>query len=346
MSTVDPSGTASYVDGLFGVSSTRSEARVVIIPVPWEVTTSYGGGTSHGPLAILKASTQVDLFDLELGNAYTDGFHLLEIPPSLQELNDVLKERALSVRQALEENATLPKNMQNTLDEINAGCAHMVEWVHTQAKAILSNGQIPAVLGGDHSSPQGNMRAVCEFTKGNVGILHFDAHADLRFQYQGFTYSHASIMNNVMNSSWRPKHLVQVGIRDFSAEEHQLSQKREDIRTFFDSELSDALFSGTSWAALCEQIVEELPEQIYISFDIDGLDPGYCPNTGTPVPGGLSFTQANYLIKTAVKNGRQIVGFDLNEVAPGTDDSEWDANVGARMLYKLCGWAAQSQPKR
>src|SRR5262249_59464059 len=97
--------------------------------------------------------------------------------------------------------------------------------------------------------------------------------------------------------------------------------------------------------SMCEEIVRDLPERIYVSFDIDGLDPRLCPHTGTPVPGGLSFTEATYLLRLAVESGRRIVGFDLNEVAPGPDGDEWDANVGARLLYKMSAWTLASQGK-
>lgn len=341
MSNFDPSGTASYTVGLFGIPSDRATARVVLIPVPWEVTTSYGSGAAMGPEAVWKASPQIDLFDLEVGTAYESGYHLLEIPTELKELNDLFKPKALEVRAALEDEGQLSPALQKQLAEINSACARMSEWVYTQAKQILQNGQIPAVLGGDHSSPEGNIRAVSEATKGEVGVLHIDAHADLREQYQGFERSHASIMNNVMNAPWKPKHLVQVAIRDFSREEYAQIESRKDITTFFDVHLKRELFEGRSWAQLCQEMIAPLPKQVYVSFDIDGLSPEYCPHTGTPVPGGLTFDQANYLFRTLVQSGRRIAGFDLNEVAPGGSD-EWDGNVGARLLYKMCGWTVVS----
>lgn len=346
MSEIDVSVTASYKNGLFGVASTAETAKIVIIPVPWEVTTSYGSGAALGPECVWKASPQVDLFDLEVGNSYQQGYHLLQIPTAIQELNDRLKPKALAVRDALESERQLGTDMEKTLREINAGCAEMSAWVHHKSVEILKRGQIPAVLGGDHSSPEGCMRAVSEFYAGDVGILHFDAHADLRFQYQGFERSHASIMNNVMLATWKPRKLVQVGIRDFCEEEYRLISTNESIETYFDANLKRSLFEGESWSSICQRIVSGLPENVYVSFDIDGLSPEYCPHTGTPVPGGLSFDQALYLLRSLKESGRRIVGFDLNEVAPSSDEGdEWDGNVGARLLYKLCGWTVLSQPR-
>jgi agmatinase len=346
MSNFDPSGTASHTIGIFGVPTKVETAKIVIIPVPWEVTTSYGSGTSRGPLCVWKASPQIDLFDLELKNSFEQGYHLLEIPEDLLQLNDKLKAKALALREHLENNPELSAELKKSLDEINAGCARMSDWVHAQSTQILKRGQIPAVLGGDHSSPEGNIRAVSEMHKGKFGVLHIDAHADLRVRYQGFERSHASIMNNVMTAAWKPEKLVQVAIRDFSSEEFSLIRERHDIETFFDLYLKRDQFEGKTWAETCANIVDTLPRQVYVSFDIDGLSPEYCPSTGTPVPGGLTFDQANYLLATLVQSGRRIVGFDLNEVAQSPDESnEWDGNVGARLLYKMCGWTVLSQPK-
>jgi len=137
--------------------------------------------------------------------------------------------------------------------------------------------------------------------------------------------------------------LVQVGIRDLSEEEQDRIQSSGGrIVAFYDPELAEARFAGESWAAQCARIVAKLPKLVYVSFDIDGLDPALCPHTGTKVPGGLSFQMATSLIAAVVKSGRRLVGFDLTEVAPAPDGSEWDENVGARILYKLIGWSLAS----
>src|SRR5207253_8065017 len=152
-----------------------------------------------------------------------------------------------------------------------------------------------------------------------------------------------SIMYNVMTGDKRPEKLVQVGIRDFCEEEFDFIQSRKDIRTFFDMELKRRLLSGESWAQVCQDILKELPKKVYISFDIDGLDPAFCPSTSTPVPGGLSIDQIFFLFNEIHRSGRQVVAFDLNEVSTGgQEEAEWDGNVGARVLYKLCDWLVKS----
>jgi agmatinase len=137
--------------------------------------------------------------------------------------------------------------------------------------------------------------------------------------------------------------LVQVGIRDLSEEELEtIDSSNGRIEAFFDVDLKRAQRRGDSWDAIAKKIVATLPSSVYVSFDVDGLDPALCPHTGTPVPGGLQFHEATAILEEVARSGRTIVGFDLNEVSPGEDD-DWDANVGARLLYKLIGWTLVSQ---
>jgi agmatinase len=163
---------------------------------------------------------------------------------------------------------------------------------------------------------------------------------DLRKAYQGFSYSHASIMYNALKLPGVAR-LVQVGIRDYCDEELEVVKRAMGrVVTYFDDDIKAQLYEGKTWSAICERIVADLPENVYISFDIDGLNPMLCPNTGTPVPGGLDFNMVTYLLKKLVTTGHKIISFDLNEVSPGTTD--WDANVGARLLYQLCTWMGVS----
>jgi len=215
-------------------------------------------------------------------------------------------------------------------------------FTHREAARLIANKKIVGLVGGDHAVPFGCIRAHAEAFPG-LGVLHFDAHADLRPAYEGFEWSHASIMNNVARHCGIDK-LVQVGIRDLSEEEfEQIETSKGRIRAFYDVDLKRAQRRGESWESITDRIAASLPGQVYISFDVDGLDPALCPSTGTPVPGGLQFHEATAVMEAVVRSGRTIVGFDLNEVAPSADGDEWDANVGARLLYKLIGWTLVSQ---
>lgn len=343
--TFDPNSTATLDSGIFGLPFTRKEARLVLIPVPWEVTTSYGDGTSRGPEAIFNASHQVDLFDIETGDVYQNGYFMEEIPENIMNLNDEMKARALNVSAAIEQGIGDEPQYQKMREQVNEASKVLNAWVYEKAKKALGDGKIPAVIGGDHSSPYGAIQAISEKYGGDFGVLHVDAHADLRDAYQGFKHSHASIMFNVMEAKFAPKKLVQLGIRDFSPGEYAYIQKNSaKIQTYFDPLTKRRLNKGESWQKICDEVVSHLPKKVYLSFDIDGLTPDLCPNTGTPVPGGLSFDQALTLFATLHESGRQIVGFDLCEVSqPRAADessasSEWDGNVGARILFKLCGW--------
>jgi len=345
MSQFDATTTISAEFGIFGIPFTEDQSRVVLLPVPWEVTTSYGKGASLGPKIIREASEQIDLFDLETGKAYEQGFFMREFNKELKAKNDIFKAKA---QELIEMRTNLSKDtarMEQLAKEVNQASHEMTAWVREQAQDILKKNKLLGLVGGDHSTPLGAIGAVCE-KFGEVGVLHIDAHADLRKAYQGFEQSHASIMYNVMTAAQAPKKLVQVGIRDFCEEEYEFIQSRPDIKTYFDIDLKRRLLQGETWAHLAKEIVSQLPQQVYISFDIDGLDPKYCPHTGTPVPGGLEVDHVFFLFRTLAESGRRIVGFDVNEVSPGeAEDSEWDGNVGARMLYKLCGWSVVTNSK-
>ncbi|MBV8802456.1 MAG: agmatinase family protein [Gammaproteobacteria bacterium] len=349
MSHFDPNAAAPADSGIFGLPYSMEESALVLIPIPWEPTTSYGGGTSLGPQIILNASKQVDLFDIDFGNFYEKGIHLLAEAEEVKQWNTAAKKAAQLVIEAQGTATAETDEIKKATLLVNKFSIKLNDFIYHQTKQLLSQGKIVGLIGGDHSSPFGAIQAFLEKYP-NMGILHFDAHADLRNAYEGFEFSHASIMYNVITKTSLKK-LVQVGIRDFCEEEfHFIKQNADRITTFFDSTLVEEKMSSKNWSDICDNIIQQLPNEVFVSFDIDGLDPRFCPNTGTPVPGGLDFTEALFLLKKVIRSGRKIIGFDLNEVSPGsagcstnssqTPDTaaEWDANVGARLLYKLCGF--------
>lgn len=345
----DATTTISSEFGIFGIPLSEQECQLVMLPVPWEVTTSYGKGASNGPRIIRQASEQIDLFDFETKTAYEAGYFMKEISEEIDNKSKNFKEIAQKVIHMKTEQSTDTATIEKLTAQVNQASRELTDWVYTETKKILDAGKLFGLVGGDHSTPLGAMKAICEKHKGEVGVLHIDAHSDTRKAYQGFEQSHASIMYNVMNlpEASRPKKLVQVGIRDFCEEEFDFIKSRSDIKTFFDLPTKQRLLKGESWASVAADIVSELPQKVYISFDIDGLDPRFCPSTGTPVIGGLSTDEVFFLFTTLAASGRQIVGFDLNEVSTGeADESEWDGNVGARMLYKLCNWSIVTNNKK
>jgi agmatinase len=214
---------------------------------------------------------------------------------------------------------------------LDAVCEQVNTIIYERVAAHLHAGKRVGLLGGDHSVSFGAIEAHLERYP-ELGVLQIDAHCDLRDGFDGARYSHASIMYNVIESL-RPASLVQVGVRGLCDFEADYARRTPGIKTFFDANLHAARAAGESWSLLCERILSSLPNDVYLSFDVDGLDPAACPRTGTPVPGGLAYNDAVHLLYQLVKSGRNVVGFDLVEV--GADAI--DANIGAHLLYQLCG---------
>jgi agmatinase len=326
-------------NNIFGLPTTEENSKLILLPIPWEVTVSYRNGTARGPEKILESSYQIDLFDHDARDFWREGYYMPEQNKYIIKQNDFLRHCAELIICNLSEGGATADNpqLQKKLDQINAGCVELNDWIYTQAMNLFAKGKFVALVGGDHSTPLGLMKAVGK-QFGEFGILQIDAHADLRKAYEGFNYSHASIMYNVLQEIPEMKKLVQVGIRDFCDEEFDfIEAEPKRIKTFFDSDIKERFYEGESWKLICEDIINQLPQQVYISFDIDGLDPKLCKNTGTPVQGGFETEQIQYLFKKLVASGRKIVGFDLNEVSCGESSQDSiDANVGARILYRMC----------
>lgn len=343
MTNFDPSALAVHNGAFLGLEVPVDSAEIVILPVPWDVTTSYRPGTVSGPEAVIEASYQLDLYSPYKNKIWEMKLGTLPVSEEIKERSVEMRSKSARYIEFLEQggDVTQSKEQMRTLTDINGHCEEMVGWVKQQTAQRLSKNQGVLLLGGDHSTPLGAIQAYAEKYP-QLSILHFDAHADLRKAYEGFEHSHASIMNNVLERTTVQK-LVQVGIRDVSIDEVSLIEKDKRVKTFYDWTLKDDLYSGKSWNKICEDVVSNLTKEVYISFDIDGLDPKMCPNTGTPVPGGLEFHQAVSLIQSVIKSGRKIVGGDLVEVAPGDEGNEWDGNVGARMLFQIAVGMYQSR---
>lgn len=345
MKDFDPNSAAMDDSGIFGLPHTQKESALVLLPVPWEATTSYGGGTSKGPAAIFEASKQVDLFDSDVLRPYEAGIFMKEASPKIKKMNQDAKRLAQRIIRAGGVHEKSPVTLKTALRHVNKMSERLNQWVYQETRDLLMEGKLVGLVGGDHSIPLGALKAISERYEA-FGVLHFDAHSDTRDAFEGFPYSHASIMRNVLNEVSAVIQLTQVGIRDFCEEEFDFIQSnRERIHSFFDADLAKRKFEGESWHEIVMDILSTLPNHVWISFDIDGLDPRFCPHTGTPVPGGLCFNEAVYLISSLVHSGKKIIGFDLNEVAPSLragDADEWDANVGARLLFKLCAFTFAS----
>lgn len=337
----DPSQPGLADASIYGLPFTAAESEIIIVPVPWEVTVSYGAGASDGPDAIMDASFQVDLLHQDFPELWKLGIYMDEAPESWRANSEKYKALAQPIIEALEEGKNIDDlpELKANLAEINAASAQL----NAELKEVVLNwtkqGKKVILLGGDHSTPLGYYQALASQYE-NFGILHFDAHMDLRIAYEGFTYSHASIMYNAVQLPQISK-LVQVGIRDFCEQEAEVALSSDKIHVFTDKDLKARQFEGVTWKQQVDEMIALLPDNVAISFDIDALYRWYCPNTGTPVPGGLSYEQAQYMLTALANSEKKIIGIDLVEVAPGEED-EWDGNVGARLLFHMCGVFAKN----
>lgn len=335
MSEFDPNGVGIANGNIFGFPYSESEANIVIVPIPWDATASYGKGTSNGPEAILEASTQLDFYHPDLERAYDTKVYMSPVSQEWKEINAHCCEQGMEYLSYLEthgEEKALLK-YQSVLDEINTAHEALRTNLKERCLDLIAQGKIPAVLGGEHSTPLGLIEALNEVYD-DFGVLQIDAHADLRVAYEGFNQSHASIMFNVLQNAKQMSKLVQVGIRDVSEREVHLSRDSERVQTYYDWDLKNEQYFGKTWSSQVDELLTHLPQNVYVSFDIDGLKPELCPHTGTPVAGGFELQEISFLLFALVHSGRRIIGFDLNEVAPG-ESGDWDANVGARALWQL-----------
>ena len=342
LSKFDVNGVGNPNNNIFGLPFTEEESKLVLLPVPWEVTVSYGGGTARSPEHIFKASLQVDLFDPDMRNGWQQGFCMREQEKKILFKSDYLRKEAelyidfISTEQNVQEN----KFMCKSLKEINEGGVFLNNWVYEQTKELLAQNKLVGLIGGDHSTPLGFIKALAE-KHGNFGILQIDAHCDLRKAYEGFNYSHASVMYNVLEEIKEVEKLIQLGIRDYCEEEwNYICNSNFRVITYFDQLVKERIFEGETWKHISEEMINHLPQKVYFSFDVDGLDPKLCPHTGTPVIGGFQSEQILYLFKKVVESGRTLIGFDLVET--GVGDGNHDADVSAKLLWKMCNLLLKS----
>ncbi len=280
----------------FGEQGVEPEkARFVLVPVPYEKTTTYRRGTAGGPAALLAAGSHVELYDEEVGVKPLEAGVALLPPVSCSGMPDVLADALLEV-----------------------------------VKPHLAAGRVVGCLGGEHSISLGPIRAAARRRKG-LGILHIDAHPDLRDEYEGTRFGHGCVMRRVLEEKGVSK-LVQVGLRAVSADDDAAIRGDARIRPFYAFDL--ARRQPLEWI---DKVIEELPPRIYVSLDVDGLDPSIVPGTGTPEPGGLPWWGALALLR-AVLARRELVAFDIVELLP-VPHSQVSDFAAAKLLFKMLAYA-------
>jgi len=325
---------------IFGLPFTTEESEVVIIPVPWDVTVSSADGTWKGPENVLQHSPQIDLFDEAVSAPWKAGISMEPIFDEQVKLNKKLRSKASAYIGWLEKNPDTPPppKMRRIIEKINYESENLCNEIKDKATGYLKQNKLLVLLGGDHSTPLGYLKALAE-KHASFGLLQIDAHADLRPKFMGFTHSHASIMYNA-SSIENIENFVQVGIRDLCEQEVQFINDRPmRFHPFYARDIHYRRLEGETWRSICDDVISKLPQKVYISFDIDGLDPWHCPGTGTPVPGGLQYWEVLYLFERLVDSQRTIIGFDLVETGPGKPDGI----VSCRLLYKTIALMLKSQ---
>jgi len=336
LSQFDPNAPGNPNNNIFGLPFSEEEARLIILPVPWEVTVSCNAGTARAASHILKSSLQIDLFDPDVKDGWREGFYMRNPDKKVLMRSDYLRKEAELYIDYISKGEQVENNpfMCKSLKEINEGSRFLNNWVYEQTRELLHRNKLVALLGGDHSVCLGYLKALAE-KHGDFGMIQLDAHCDLRKSYENFIYSHASIMYNALEEIPQIKRLVQLGARNLSEQEWEyICESGHRVVTYFDKEIKERKYEGQNWQSITDEIIEHLPQQVYLSFDIDGLDRKYAPNTSTPVPGGLELDEIAYLLRRLIKSGRKLIGFDLTEI--GTGESGWDVSVGANVLWRLC----------
>ncbi len=278
--------------------SSFERARILVWPISYEGTVSYGTGTGRGAEAIIDASRNMELYDEETdAEVYRLGIHTLDESPSLE-----------------------PP-------------ARMMASLYQRAKELVATGKFVAMIGGEHSVSAPVIRAHAE-RYGDLSVLQIDAHADLRDTYDGTPHSHASIMARVTRDLRLPS--VQCGIRSISAEE---ARSLDDLptRIFWAKDI----VGRTDW---WEDAVAGLTDNVYLTIDIDGLDPSLVAQTGTPEPGGLGWYETVGLIRTLARN-RRVVGLDLTEYSY-VEGFEASAFLCAKLIYKSLAFIFEGQTAR
>ncbi len=286
-----------------GIEKSKSDyksADIVVLPVPYERTVSYGGGTRLGPRAILEASHYVEFYDEELDRELTDSVRIATVPP--------VDLRSLGGRKAIDR-------------------------IGRTVRTLLDDGKFVATLGGEHTISSAPIRAYFDRYP-DLSVLHIDAHSDLRQEYEGDPYSHASVMARVCDFL-DPSRLVQVAIRAQCAEEAAFIRER-GVNTFYAYALHGGKFDspGQTWQ---DAVCSKLTGSVYVSFDVDGLDPSVMPATGTPEPDGLTWHEAVSLLRKAGERSK-IVGCDVVEFAP-IKGLHHASETAAKLLYTILNYS-------
>ena len=318
----------------FDEKCSPADADLVIVSAPWSVTSDYGHGATYTPDAVIDASTYGNLYDVESGFSAEGRVATAVIDYNIQELSEHLgRDAERSANRSFDGATPVAEHATRKVKHINEGFAEMHDSIYKQTKHWVSQGKRVAVVGGDHSVSFGAVKAVAEHYK-ELGVLFIDAHADYAHEDETFAYSHRTVARNIVEEIPSVSRLVEVGVRDIDKSEMDMLVANDKIELFLAERVAAKRFEGECWGNLCREMVDKLPQKVYVSLDIDALKVEFCTHTNSPVPGGMTFDEVVYLVNCVVKSGREIVGFDITEVVSNIDD-KMDAIVAVRLLTKM-----------
>lgn len=323
--------------GIYGLGSTFDNAEVTLIPVPWDACSSYRRGAAEAPACIMEASPQLDLFHPDYPTLPEQGIYCLPLCNEQITRNTQASAAAKQIIAAFDQGVSFAEDrvLESLQAQVNTASDACNAAVYQAAERCIQANKLIGVMGGNHSSSHGLIKALIDYVD-SFTVLQLDAHMDLRPAYQGLTYSHASVMHNILQENDVCR-LIQVGVRDFCKEEYQVMKASKGrIKTYFNQDIKAHFYAGKSWDSLCKKIINNCSNTVYVSLDVDVLSPQYCPHTGTPVPGGLDVDHVVYLIKQLQQSKRTIIGFDVVEAAGPTHSV--DIITAARLLYMLAGY--------
>ncbi len=327
----------------FGIPLAPEDAALVLLSAPWDATASLRSGSSYAPDAIIEASRYVDFYEPLAPNSWLKGIATAPIDYSIQDLSHRLRpdaERVIKLHDELGMSVLDNLMYERRLRRVNEGSVEINNNIYSQASHWFDKGKIVGLVGGDQSVTYGMVKAVgCKYD--GVGLVHIDSRCDMHEAYQGFDFSHASTMYNILRDVPQVKKFVSVGVQEFSPIEWERATSDSRVKMFTAQDMWREQFEGTTWAKIVNDIINELPENVYLALDIDGLTGECSPNKSRIMTGGMSFHQVVYLMDRIIASGRRIVGFDITEVSPNMDNKA-DMRLVARLLFKMCSIALKS----
>lgn len=330
-------GTDSGDSGCYFRDTTPPDrAQVVIVSAPWGVTSAGGEGSAYAPDAVIESSAHIGQFDAVSGISLEGKVATAAVDYDIQESSQRLGVDADKVISHIEDGGLIAgEYFTRKVARVNEGFVQMHESIYAQTKHWIETGKTVGVVGGDHTVGFGAVRAVAEH-EGEIGVLYIDAYSDMHLAGESvFDYSHLSVARNIVEEIPAVGRMVQVGVRDISGEEYERVKTDKRMSLFLMDDLAAARFGGRSWSDICNEVVAQLPQKVYISIDASVLSLDCCPHSKRPVAGGLSFNETVFLVDSVVASGRKIIGFDLTGIVPKFENNI-DAVTGARLLAKLC----------